>query len=57
VRTDAVVQVQVVVEGKRGALPRREPGVALMDLDEVPAAVLWRYIRDNDLSPELLDRD
>ena len=55
-KTDAR-QVHVATAGGAPVLPHREPGVALINLDEVPAAVLWRYIRDNNLSPELLDRD
>lgn len=55
---DAVVRGPVFVwQVGAATLPRREPGGALEELGDVPWIDLWRFIRENNLSLELLDRD
>jgi len=54
---DAVVRGPIVVAEGVGTLPFREPGGSLADLGDVPWIEVWRYIRENDLSLELLDRN
>lgn len=58
-KADAVEQGQVGADWPGGAarLPHRVPGATITNLDEMPARLLWRVIRENNLSPTLLDRD
>ena len=54
---DAVVRGPIVVEVGAVPLPLREPGATLEDLGNAPWIEAWRFLRENNLSLDLLDRD